>query len=554
MEQRNEGKQTIDRLEAMQQDMVRLLERVEGLETRKPEAQPHVTRRIVPGQGEIAATHALPAAASPASQAHSQLVAAPTQPVQPAASPAATAAPAKPQPQPADAQAPTNQTAPASAPDAEPELPAVAQDRSRFLAEARRAAAQANARLQQDDEDGLDSLDDAVMASHSGSGETATASPRTSRTRLAVAALALIAVGLGASNMVFNWTAPGKPSAAATQQEAPEAAGRKAAEPAQTPPPQPSEGSAAPAERSHASVELNGDVLPAGVSLTPAANRLSAERVAAFEQRQEEAALSTRVGASQPVATAIPTSLIPQKSLEQTALGASVGTSGTLAGNLPSALVGPLSLRIAAADGDPSASFEVGARFAEGKGVRQDFREAVKWYTRAATQGFAIAQYRLATLHERGLGVDTDTARAKIWYERAARQGNVKAMHNLAVLIAGGKAGPTDYGSAAHWFTEAAERGLADSQFNLAILLENGLGVSKDLAKAYKWFGLAARSGDADADRRRKGLVSKLDPSAVAASDASISQWRRRPVSRLANDAHFAGTQWQQRKTGKSSS
>ena len=113
--------------------------------------------------------------------------------------------------------------------------------------------------------------------------------------------------------------------------------------------------------------------------------------------------------------------------------------------SLPPATVGPLSLRLAAANGDPSAAFEVGARLAEGKGTSQNFTEAITWYQKSAAQGFAQAQYRLGTLYERGLGVKADVARAQSWYERAAEQGHIKAMHNLAVLSAGRSTGSPDY-------------------------------------------------------------------------------------------------------------
>ena len=146
---------------------------------------------------------------------------------------------------------------------------------------------------------------------------------------------------------------------------------------------------------------------------------------------------------------------------------------------LPPATVGPLSLRMAAANGDASAEFEVASRLAEGKGTDQSLKEAVVWYQRAATKGFAQAQYRLGTFYERGLGLKADLARARSWYQRAADQGNVKAMHNLAVLAAGKAAATPDYTTAVQWFTQAANYGLADSQFNLAVLTESGLGVEK---------------------------------------------------------------------------
>ncbi len=91
-------------------------------------------------------------------------------------------------------------------------------------------------------------------------------------------------------------------------------------------------------------------------------------------------------------------------------------TARTSALNLPPVTVGPLSLRLAAANGDPSAEFEVGVRLAEGRGTAQNLEEAVRWYQRSAARGFAQAQYRLATHLERGFGTKKDIGRARIWY------------------------------------------------------------------------------------------------------------------------------------------
>lgn len=212
--------------------------------------------------------------------------------------------------------------------------------------------------------------------------------------------------------------------------------------------------------------------------------------------------------------------------------------------DLPPAQVGPMSLRMAAANGDPSAEFAVAIRLADGTGVKQDLSEALRWYQRSAARGFAQSQYRVATFYERGLGVKQDNARAKIWYQRAAENGNVKAMHNLAVLNAGRSAKVPDYTAAAKWFKAAADYGLADSQFNLAVLYEGGLGVSQDTKAAYQWFALAARNGDAEAQRRQGELEQSMKPEELAEARATLDNWRAKQADRIANDPLTASEAW----------
>ncbi|WP_424629119.1 hypothetical protein [Bradyrhizobium sp. SYSU BS000235] len=184
--------------------------------------------------------------------------------------------------------------------------------------------------------------------------------------------------------------------------------------------------------------------------------------------------------------------------------------------------IGSATLRAAANKGDPGAAFEVGVRYAEGRGVASDYAEAMKWYERASQGGIVPATFRLGALYEKGLGAKKDIEAARRYYMQAAEKGSAKAMHNLAVLDAdGGGAGP-NYKGAAQWFRKAAERGVADSQFNLAILYARGIGVEQNLAESYKWFSLAAAQGDADSGRKRDDIAKRLDAQSLAAAKLAI--------------------------------
>ncbi|MBS0269815.1 MAG: sel1 repeat family protein [Proteobacteria bacterium] len=271
------------------------------------------------------------------------------------------------------------------------------------------------------------------------------------------------------------------------------------------------------------------------------------------KRRQAMATISGELGnaaARSSEGAAVPTSMVPSEAETEGAKSdlttGSVSTSASKPAplDMPPATVGPLSLRLAAANGDPSAEFEVGARLAEGKGIAQSFQDAAKWYQRSADQGFAQSQYRLGTLYERGLGLKPDRAQAANWYQRAAAQGNIKAMHNLAVLSANQSDQSPDYATAAQWFEAAAQRGLSDSQFNLAVLYENGLGVKRDMSRAFMWLSIAARGGDADAVRRRDILRGKLTADEVTAANKLIAAWKPMPSTRTVNDARTAGEMW----------
>jgi localization factor PodJL len=196
--------------------------------------------------------------------------------------------------------------------------------------------------------------------------------------------------------------------------------------------------------------------------------------------------------------------------------------------SLPDSIGSP-KLRTAALHGDAAAAFEIGLRYAEGKGVDVNYGEAAKWYDRAAQAGVVPAMFRLGTLHEKGLGASKDIDAARRYYMQAAERGNAKAMHNLAVLDADGGGKGADYTSAAQWFRKAAEHGVADSQFNLGILCARGIGIEQNLAESYKWFSLAAAQGDVDSGRKRDEVAQRLDPQSLALAKLAVQTFVPKP-------------------------
>lgn len=167
-------------------------------------------------------------------------------------------------------------------------------------------------------------------------------------------------------------------------------------------------------------------------------------------------------------------------------------------------------LRDAAASGNVAAAFDIGSRYADGKGMPRDPKLAARWFEQAAIAGHGPSQYRLASLYREGRGVAKDPELAFQWFDRAAAQGHVLAMHNTAVLLAEGVHGTPDYAGAALWFKRAAEHGVKDSQFNVAILFARGLGVNQDMSEAFRWLSLAADQGDQDAIKKRDDTAARL--------------------------------------------
>jgi localization factor PodJL len=235
--------------------------------------------------------------------------------------------------------------------------------------------------------------------------------------------------------------------------------------------------------------------------------------------------------ATQPAPASEPTgSVKPPMDIAATAPPAPAAAhTASLADRLP-ASIGSAALRTAGTAGNPAAEYEIGVRFAEGRGVPANMELAVQWLERAANQGLAPAQYRLGSLYEKGQGVKKDLEKARTLYLAAADKGNSKAVHNLAVLYAEGIDGKPDYRTAAQWFRKAAERGVADSQYNLGILYARGIGVDQNLAESYKWFSLAAAQGDQDSGKKRDDVAGRLDQQSLVAARLAVQTWAAEPA------------------------
>ncbi|EJN10896.1 Sel1 repeat protein [Bradyrhizobium sp. YR681] len=376
---------------------------------------------------------------------------------------------------------------------------------SSFIAAARRAAQAAAAQPPEKPARGAK----AAITRAKDKGQEA-GSTITSKIRSLLVGASVVVIVLGTFKMAMNLLDGG--SAPPT----PQAMENSTSEPAPLPPPPPVETKPATPEQ----------ITPSMTSPTPIGRQ---------SQNNAAPALPASSGSSASVEIPpAPAAAPPPASSDVT--GALSGTSRAKLGviqvppteKLPDAIGGP-GLRAAAMKGDAAAAYEIGVRFAEGKGVAANYDEAAKWYDRAAQAGVVPATFRLGTLYEKGLGVKKDADTARRYYTQAAERGNAKAMHNLAVLDADGGGRGANYKSAAQWFRKAADRGVADSQFNLGILYARGIGVEQNLAESYKWFSLAAAQGDADASGKRDDVAKRLDPQSLAAAKLAIQTFSAEP-------------------------
>ncbi len=147
-----------------------------------------------------------------------------------------------------------------------------------------------------------------------------------------------------------------------------------------------------------------------------------------------------------------------------------------------------------------------------GEGVPSGlFRGNAARYRKAADQGDAHAQHDIGYLYERGRGVPQDYTEALRWYHKAADQGEAWAQCAIGAMYYDGRGmRRQDRVVAASWYSQAADRGLAKAQYDLGYMYYHGQGVPQNAAEADRSYHKAADQRYKNAQRalglRRNGL------------------------------------------------
>jgi TPR repeat protein len=142
--------------------------------------------------------------------------------------------------------------------------------------------------------------------------------------------------------------------------------------------------------------------------------------------------------------------------------------------------------------------YELGRLYETGKGVPQDYNEAVGWYTRAADLGNIKSMLKLAIVQREGLpGIAPDLASSTSWLQRAAEAGSIPAALELGRAYQGGIGVTPNPQEAAKWYEAAAAGGAISAEYGLGTLYRNGMGGQPDFVRAVEHFERGANAKDA---------------------------------------------------------
>ena len=141
-----------------------------------------------------------------------------------------------------------------------------------------------------------------------------------------------------------------------------------------------------------------------------------------------------------------------------------------------------------------------------------DFATALAEWKPLAEQGDGKAQWILGLMYADGLGVIEDDKEAVKWFRLAAEQGEALAQYNLGLMYGGGDGVIEDYREAVKWFRLAAEQGHAVAQYRLGLMFASGQGVIQDNVSAHMWWNIAGANGHEKARSNKDILVKDMTP------------------------------------------
>jgi TPR repeat protein len=145
---------------------------------------------------------------------------------------------------------------------------------------------------------------------------------------------------------------------------------------------------------------------------------------------------------------------------------------------------------------DAESQFDLGVKFASGKGAAQDFVQAAECYRKAAGQNHALAQFNLGIMYAEGQGVTEDVTESLVWFGRSARLGDAGAQLKL--------------GDSLHF----------------ASLTQLPPFAAESRIEAYKWYRLATVQGYAGAEISSGILSMKMTWADVAAGNMRAAAFK----------------------------
>jgi uncharacterized protein len=181
--------------------------------------------------------------------------------------------------------------------------------------------------------------------------------------------------------------------------------------------------------------------------------------------------------------------------------------------------------------GDGTAQIALGVMYRNGKGVKKDPHEAVKWVRLAANQGLDDAQYMLGEMYLLGEGVTRDFEEGSNWIALAADQGNADALYTQGLVLYE-KEGDTEKNKLAkEKLLIAAEQKHPGAMYLLGEISLNE-NTPKDFINSYMWFYLAEALEHEGAKEALNKVGRKLTRSQIEEAEKNALEFATKKIAK----------------------
>ena len=132
--------------------------------------------------------------------------------------------------------------------------------------------------------------------------------------------------------------------------------------------------------------------------------------------------------------------------------------------------------------------YELANCYMNGKGVKKNHTEAIRYLKIAAYGGHMKAQYYLCNYYEEGKYIKKNMNKALYWCRKSVEQDFDLAQNKLGCYYEEGKHVDKNSVEAMHMFRKASEQNNGVAQNNLGLSYEYGKGTEINIAEAIKWY------------------------------------------------------------------
>lgn len=169
------------------------------------------------------------------------------------------------------------------------------------------------------------------------------------------------------------------------------------------------------------------------------------------------------------------------------------------------------------------AGFAEGATAYNNKNYAVAYREILP----LAKAGNADAEHLLGLMYYMGRGVPQDYKQALEWHRKAAQQGKADAQYVVGAMYYTGNAVIQDHKQAVVWFRKAAEQGHPEAQQVLGLMYRYHIGgMPQDNVIAYMLWNLAAANGSMNAAEQRAAVVRSMTQEQIEEGQALSAAWK----------------------------